>query len=85
MNNLRQYFPILETQANGHRLVYLDNAATMQMPEPVLQRMGAFYHSENANIHRGIHFLSEKATEEYESARETVRRFIGARRCLHEL
>ena len=74
---LRAAFPILNQNVQRHPLRYLDNAATMQMPEPVLSRMNAFYHQENANIHRGIHSLSEKATTEYEQVRRTVCRFLG--------
>ena len=75
---IRDYFPILNTKVQNHSLVYLDNAATMQMPDPVLNRIQAFYYGENANIHRGIHALSERATAEYEKVRDTVRRFIDA-------
>ena len=74
---IQDFFSILKQDIHDHPLVYLDNAATMQMPEPVLTRMNAFYHQENANIHRGIHSLSEKATAEYEQVRRTVCRFLG--------
>ena len=75
---IQDYFPILKKNINDHPLVYLDSAATMQMPEPVLERINGFYHQENANIHRGIHSLSEKATTEYEQVRRTACRFIGS-------
>ena len=71
-------FPILEQKVLGERLVYLDNAATTQKPRVVIEAMTHFYEHSNANIHRGIHTLSERATLAYENARETVARFIGA-------
>lgn len=75
---LRSDFPILESRFGKHPLVYLDNAATSQKPQCVLDRMQAYYSQENANIHRGVHALSQRATESYEAARRTVARFIGA-------
>ena len=75
---IQDYFPILKKDIHDHPLVYLDSAATMQMPEPVMERMNAFYRQENANIHRGIHSLSEQATREYEEVRNTVCRFLGS-------
>ena len=63
---IRNCFPILQTTVHERPLVYLDNAATMQMPLPVIERMTAFYTRKNANIHRGIHTLSEMSTEAYE-------------------
>ncbi len=74
---LREDFPILSQRVHGKPLVYLDNAATMQMPRPVMDRMQAFYCAENGNIHRGIHALSESSTEAYENVRGTVCRFLG--------
>src|SRR3954466_10335502 len=71
-------FPILNRQVNGKRLVYLDNAATTQKPASVIAAESAYYEQTNANIHRGIHTLSEEATAQYEAAREKVARFIGA-------
>ncbi|MBI2103339.1 cysteine desulfurase [Candidatus Woesearchaeota archaeon] len=71
-------FPILTQKVFGKRLVYLDNAATTQKPQVVLDAMKNFYETSNANIHRGIHTLAERATLAYEDARETVARFIGA-------
>ena len=76
---VRKDFPIFETLAHGKRLVYLDSAATSQKPRQVVDRMVRFYETENANVHRGIYELGEKATAAYEGARESVRRFIGAR------
>ena len=76
MKHIRQDFPILEQQIHNRPLIYLDNAATMQMPLAVQNRMRRFYETENANIHRGIHTLSEDATAHYEEVRETVRRFL---------
>ncbi len=71
-------FPIFQQKVLGKRLVYLDNAATTQKPHVVIDAMTHFYEHSNANIHRGIHTLSERATVAYENARETVARFIGA-------
>ncbi len=76
--HLRSQFPILVDTVRDKPLIYLDNAATTQKPRPVIDKISQFYSHENANIHRGVHALSERATEEYEHARETVARFIGA-------
>jgi cysteine desulfurase/selenocysteine lyase len=75
---LRLEFPILATEAYGQRLIYLDNAATTQKPRRVLQAMQRMYEESYANVHRGVHLLSQRATDAYETARETVARFIGA-------
>lgn len=75
---LRQQFPILSHTANEHPLVYLDNAATTQKPEAVLQAIMAYYQTSNANVHRGSHYLSDKATEAFEQARQQVAHFIQA-------
>jgi len=75
---LRADFPILQRPVNGHRLVYLDNAATAQKPATVIEAIDRYYRETNANIHRGIHTLAERATAQYEGARERVRAFIGA-------
>ncbi len=77
---VRKDFPILETRIEGKPLAYLDSAATAQKPEVVIQREIEFYSTQNANIHRGIHYLSEKASEEYERARERIARFFNASR-----
>ncbi len=75
---IRQDFPILHQEMNGHPLVYLDNAATTQKPRQVIQALVAYYEGYNANVHRGIHTLAERATEAYEGARAKIARFIGS-------
>ncbi len=78
MYNLKSDFPILKRKINGHTLVYLDNASTTQKPKVVLKALVDFYSTSNANIHRGIHTLSEEATDKYEEVRKKVAKFIGA-------
>lgn len=78
IEKIRRDFPILERMVYGHPLVYLDNAATTQKPEQVLQAMDDYYHTINSNVHRGVHYLSQQATEAYEAARHTVADFINA-------
>ncbi|MFN2184980.1 MAG: cysteine desulfurase [Anaerolineae bacterium] len=80
VNEVRADFPILERQVHGKPLVYLDNAATSQKPEAVIESMSEYYRHYNANIHRGVHTLAEEATAAYENARRKVGRFINARR-----
>lgn len=75
---LRRGFPILQREVHGHPLVYLDNASTTQKPQVVVDRIARYYTEENANIHRGLHWLSERASDAYEQARETVRGFLNA-------
>jgi cysteine desulfurase / selenocysteine lyase len=75
---IRAEFPILERTVHGKPLVYLDNAATSQKPRFVLDAIARYYEEENANIHRGVHYLSEKATADYEKVRERVQRFLNA-------
>ncbi len=75
---IRADFPIIERQVHGKPLVYLDSAASTQRPRQVIEAVSGFYEERNANIHRGVHTLSQEATADYESARETVQRFIGA-------
>jgi cysteine desulfurase/selenocysteine lyase len=75
---VRRDFPILRREVHGRRLVYLDNAATTQKPEAVLQALDRYYREENANVHRGVHFLSEASTRAYEGARATAQRFLNA-------
>jgi cysteine desulfurase / selenocysteine lyase len=75
---VRQDFPILGRKVNGKPLVYLDNAATAQKPQVVIDTLDRFYREENSNVHRGVHFLSQLATEEYEKARVTAQRFLNA-------
>jgi cysteine desulfurase/selenocysteine lyase len=77
---LRGDFPILERTVHGQSLAYLDNAATSQKPDSVIEAMSRFYSASNANIHRSVHTLGEEATAAYEEARGKVRRFIGARK-----
>lgn len=76
---LRAEFPILDQLVNDEPLVYLDNAATTQKPQSVLKAVEAYYHKDNANVHRGVHTLAERATHSYEAAREKVRQFIHAK------
>ena len=79
VERLRADFPILDrTVYDGKPLVYLDNAATTQKPRAVLDRLAAYYAHENANVHRGVHFLSADGTENYETARRSVQRHLGA-------
>ena len=75
---VRRDFPILQERVNGRPLVWFDNAATTQKPQVVIDRLAYFYAHENSNIHRAAHELAARATDAYEKARETVRRFIGA-------
>ena len=79
IQSIRKDFPILEHKIYDKPLVYLDNSATTQKPRRVVEKIESGYYNVNANVHRGVHFLSQVATEAYEDARETVRRFIGAR------
>lgn len=78
LTTIRREFPILERSVYNHPLVYLDNAATTQKPRCVVDAIAEEYYSVNANVHRGVHFLSQQATDLHEQARERVRRFIGA-------
>jgi len=75
---IRRDFPILSRDVRGKKLVYLDNAATSQKPQAVIDAVKRYYEQENANIHRGVHFLSELATAEHDRARETIKNFINA-------
>jgi cysteine desulfurase/selenocysteine lyase len=75
---IRADFPILATRVHGKPLVYLDNAATTQKPRPVIEAITRYYTDENANVHRGVHWLSARATEAFDAARARVARFIGA-------
>lgn len=79
VERIRKDFPILEESVNGHPLVYLDNAATTHKPQIVIDTITKFYQSQNANIHRGVHTLSQRGTDAYENARATVRKFINAK------
>ncbi|HSU44639.1 MAG TPA: cysteine desulfurase [Casimicrobiaceae bacterium] len=75
----RADFPILSESVNGHPLVYLDNAATTQKPRSVIDALSRYYARDNANVHRGVHTLSQRATDDYEAARTNVARFVNAR------
>ena len=75
---IRAEFPILQSTVYGKPLIYLDNAATTHKPRAVMDKVVSYYYQLNSNVHRGKHYLSEKSSEVYESARETVRKFIGA-------
>lgn len=77
---LREQFPILNQEINGHPLVYLDSAATSQKPRSVIDAIQAYYEKDNSNVHRGVHTLGSRATDAYEGAREKVARFINAAR-----
>ena len=77
-DRIRDQFPILDQQVNGHPLVYLDNAATTQKPLAVMAALDRFYAKDNANVHRGLHALSMRSTDDYEGARSRVAKFIGA-------
>lgn len=76
--SVREQFPILHQEINGHPLVYLDNAATSQKPQVVIDAIKRYYEWENSNVHRGVHTLGSRATDAYEGAREKVARFINA-------
>jgi len=78
VEKIRQDFPLLHQEVNGKPLAYLDNAATSQKPTQVIEALDKYYQEDNANIHRGVHTLSERATIDYEQAREKVRSFINA-------
>ena len=78
VERIRADFPILSREVHGRRLVYLDNAATAQKPQLVIDAISRYYSEENANIHRGVHYLSQLATREYEEARVKIKRFINA-------
>ncbi|MEC0268348.1 aminotransferase class V-fold PLP-dependent enzyme, partial [Paenibacillus anseongense] len=75
---IRELFPILKQEVNGHPLVYLDSAATSQKPIQVIEALKHYYEWDNANVHRGVHTLGSRATDAYEGARAKVAKFIGA-------
>src|SRR5438552_12478383 len=75
---IREDFPILREQAHGHPLIYFDSAATSQKPRAVVDTLRRYYEHENANVHRGLHTLSSRATEAYEKSRQRVAKYIGA-------
>lgn len=77
-SDIKNYFPVLHQEVNGHSLVYLDSAATSQKPIPVIEALKKYYELDNSNVHRGVHTLGNRATDAYEGAREKVRKFIHA-------
>ena len=77
--SVRRDFPILHQTVNGKPLVYFDNAASSQRPRAVIEAISRYYEHDHANVHRGVHTLSQRATEAYEGAREVIRGFINAR------
>src|SRR5690625_1725752 len=79
VKSIREQFPILDQEVNGHPLVYLDSSATAQKPISVIEAVNKYYREDNSNVHRGVHTLGTRATDQYEGAREKVRRFINAR------
>ena len=79
VERVREDFPVLRQTVNGKPLVYLDNAASAQVPRIVIERGSKYLREEHSNIHRGVHYLSQRATSAYEGAREKVKRFLGAR------
>src|SRR5688500_123408 len=78
VEKIRADFPILHQQVNGQSLVYLDNAATTQKPNVVIDAICDYYRSDNSNVHRGAHALADRATVKFESAREKVAQFLNA-------
>src|SRR5580765_5341083 len=76
---IRQEFPVLNREVKGRKLIYLDNAATSQKPQVVIDALIQYYSNFNANIHRGIHTLAEEATASFEETRDAVKSFVGAR------
>src|SRR5438128_7862140 len=77
-SEVRKAFPILRQKIHGQPLVYLDNAATTQKPQAVIDTLSRFYATDNSNVHRGVHLLSQRATEEYEAARLKIKDFLNA-------
>src|SRR5699024_8214057 len=76
---IREQFPVLDQEVNGHPLVYLDSSATSQKPRSVIEAANNYYRETNSNVHRGVHTLGSRATEVYEGAREKGRQFSGAK------
>lgn len=76
---IKEQFPILQQEVNGHPLVYLDSSATSQKPVQVIEAVSDYYRYNNSNVHRGVHTLGSRATDQYEGAREKVREFINAK------
>ena len=84
INDIRNQFPTLHQEVNGHPLVYLDNGATTHKPQVVIDAISHYYEKQNSNIHRGVHYLSQLATDAYEASRETIRQHFNAEH-LHEI
>src|SRR5690625_2094384 len=78
VQSIREQFPILNQEVNGHPLVYLDSTATAQKPIQVIEAVNKYYRENNSNVHRGVHTLGSRATDQYEGAREKVKQFINA-------
>src|SRR5690625_3089597 len=78
VKSIREQFPVLHQEVNGHPLVYLDSTATSQKPVSVIEAVDSYYRLDNANVHRGVHTLGTRATDLYEGAREKVRTFMNA-------
>ncbi len=78
INAIREQFPILHQEINGHPLVYLDSAASSQKPRSVIDAVNRYYELDNANVHRGVHTLGSRATDAYEGAREKVAKLLNA-------
>src|SRR3954471_4201340 len=79
IEKIRKDFPVLDQKVHGHPLVYLDNAATTQKPREVIQALVNYYERDNANVHRGIHELSNRASDAYEATRARAAKFFNAR------
>src|SRR5699024_12381356 len=77
---IREQFPVLDREVNGHPLVYLDSSATSQKPSSVIEAVNNYYRETNSNVHRGVQTLGSRGTDLYEGAREKVRQLIGARK-----
>ena len=84
IDKIRAQFPALDQKVHGHQLVYLDNGATTHKPKQVIDAIDYYYSIQNSNIHRGVHFLSQQATDAYEASRETIRKHFNATH-LHEI
>ena len=79
VSKIRELFPILKKRINGHKLVYFDNGASTQKVQSVIETLTKYYESENANVHRGVHFLSGLATDKFEETRVAIQKIIGAK------
>lgn len=80
VREIREQFPALRQQIYGKNLIYFDNGATSQKPQIVLDAINKFYSKENANIHRGVHYMSQRATTEYEASRVRIQKYLNARK-----